>query len=441
LSSDLPVLVNPPVLPLRPQDLPASPWIAALLGALTVSNFLSTAATNIGALLVSIVALGYWVRFRPFALLRHPLALSCLAFLAWLLVRELLAGEPIATALRSTNNFRPLLYIVLWAPLFAPHLHRRAVLQTFCACLLVFAVMAITTTLATGHPFYRTPTWPVPELGLPQPIAAVHKALFIRAPDLSGAFLVATIFATLQLAWSRERRRFAPVALALLLLVTLLMATTRRTSYVGFVLCSLLIVCLNVHRIDFKTSLRMVLALVASVGLVMATPTARDGVMRIVNDTREFARTPPAQQGYLVSSSGERMRFWEVAGNVALESPLIGVGIAKYPERYVAHDLAMGGSHSQHANPHNELLYLLSTVGLVGLALYLAIQAAVLWSVRRLGHPLQTRIAAYLMLSVVSSLFFNSMIVDMIPGHFYALAVLCVAWFAWPRSRSIPHGR
>lgn len=405
-----------------------------------MSNFLSTAATNIGALLVTSVALVYWVRFRPFALLRHPLAVCCLAFLAWLLTRELLAGESLVTALRSTNNFRPLFYVVLWAPLFAPHMHRRAVLQTFCICLLVFAIMAISTTLVTGHPFYRTPTWPVPDMGLPQPIAAIHKALFIRAPDLSGAFLVATIFATLQLAWSRERRRFAPMALALMLLVVLLMATTRRTSYVGFVLCSMLIVCLNVHRIDFKTALRLVLALVASVGLVMATPTARDGVMRIVSDTREFARTPTAQQGYLISSSGERMRFWEVAANVALESPLIGVGITKYPQRYIAYDQAMGGSHTQHANPHNELLYLLSSAGVIGLALYLAIHAAVIWSVRRLGHPLQTRITAYLMLSVVSSLFFNSMIVDMIPGHFYALAVLCVAWFAWPRSRSIPHG-
>lgn len=32
----------------------------------------------------------------------------------------------------------------------------------------------------------------------------------------------------------------------------------------------------------------------------------------------------------------------------------------------------------------------------------------------------------------MSSIFFNSMIIDMMPGHFYARTLLCLGWFDWP---------
>ena len=92
----------------------------------------------------------------------------------------------------------------------------------------------------------------------------------------------------------------------------------------------------------------------------------------------------------------------------------------------------MGGSADVTGNPHNEYLYVTAGLGIVGLVLYLALQARVILDGRLLPNDTQRKILWMAMLIFLVSILFNSMLIDMVPGHFYALVLLSLVWFPWP---------
>lgn len=56
---------------------------------------------------------------------------------------------------------------------------------------------------------------------------------------------------------------------------------------------------------------------------------------------------------------------------------------------------------------------------------------------KRVDNSLTHRLSAPTMLATLIAfspinIIFNSMIIDMVPGHFYALTPLCLGWFDWP---------
>ena len=415
-------------------ETPANRGIAVLLGALAASMFFSTALINVGAALVSIVALVHWFRDRPFHLLRHPLAVTSLAFVGWVVLRDLLAGESPLAAVRAANGVRPLLFVVLWAPLFQAERNRRAVVAACAGGMAVFCLVAIATLLATGKPLYDHHVNPA-DVVLPGFLMAGWKTFFTRAPDLAGPILLAVLFGSLQVAWDGARHRRFWYVLATLAAITLLFATARRTSQLGFLLCALLFVALNWRRINPRAAVLLAVAGALSVGLAAFSPTVAKGVRQVATDFREFSETPVEQQGRLWSSGGERLRYWSVAGRLARESPWLGTGASAFPVRFLAQEKAMGGSHKPQANPHNEYLYVLAALGAVGLVLYLAAHGAALKAASDLRNTTQRKILYLYLLAALVSIVFNSMLVDMIPGHFHALALLTLGWFEGPAAR------
>lgn len=411
------------------------PAVAALLGVLTASVFLSTALVNVAAAALSILALYQWFRWRPFVLLRHPLSLCCIAFLAWAMVRELIDGRSIGHSAKVIDAFRTFGFILLWAPLMRPAMHRRAVIHVIAAGLVLFSLTAVVTLATTGKPFYLLRIDPH-ELGLPHWLEIAYAYLLKRGPDLGGPILVAGVFGAVQLAWDGDpRRRGWLLALAALGAIALLFATGRRTSHFGFALCALLIVLWNIRRLTAVAAVSLVATLVLVIGLLAASPVANDGLRKIVAEAQAFQATPKEQRAQLISSTGERLQFWAVSARVAMESPLIGIGVTAFPDHYSAQAATLGGDTpgQRRTNPHNELLYMFCTLGAIGLALYLAVHLAVLRNASLLRNGTQRKVLYLYMAALLSSLPFNSMMVDMIPGHFYALAVLALGWFEWDR--------
>lgn len=406
------------------------PMVAALLAVFTGSIFFSTALVNVLAAVISGVALYHWLRFRPIQLLWHPISVGCILFLAWVMARELIDGQPLAQSLGAMNEFRPLVFIVLWAPLLRPLLHRRAVIYTTVAGLLIFSLFALATLVVTGMPFYIHYFDPG-SVALPRPLDVLFATLHKRAADLSGPVMVATIFAGLQCAWDAPRHRKLLLPLSAIGIAALVFALARRTSYVGLMVCSLLIVLLNARRINVATAAWLSGAALGAASLLLASPLASQGLGRIVDEAVAFQSTPAAHQAQLTTSTGLRLQYWSVASRIAQESPLIGTGITSFPSHYRAEAARLGGEPQAAANPHNEYLYVFSALGGVGMLFYLTAHLTVLRNGAAMHNVVQRKVLYCYFAAALSSILFNSMFIDMIPGHFHALAVLTLGWFDW----------
>ncbi|MBE7368192.1 O-antigen ligase family protein [Ramlibacter pallidus] len=413
-----------------------SPVIGALLALFTCAIFVSTAATNVLAGVLSLAALYAWARYRPFGLLRHPVCVAVFAFYAWLLLREAISTRPPADVLKALDQFRTLAFVVLWAPLFAAPRHRRAVVAAAAAGLLLFIVIALAGWLTLGHLFYPTQIGSY-KLHLPPGLHQFVYHFFLRAPDLAGPVFVAATFAAFELAWQDRRRRGWYLAVAVAATAVLFLATARRTSQVAFVLCGLMYLLLHLKLLSLRRRLLLAGASVATVLALLATPAVQDSAGRVFRDVREFTSMPVERRGEVQTSGALRLRFWDVALEVVRESPWIGTGESAYRERFVAHDNALGGTRLQkeHGHPHNEYLHLLGSLGVVGLTLYLAVHAAAVRSGKAQPSREQRHILGYYLIAALSSAVVNSLTIDMVPGHFHALALLVLAFFPWDEPR------
>lgn len=47
---------------------------------------------------------------------------------------------------------------------------------------------------------------------------------------------------------------------------------------------------------------------------------------------------------------------------------------------------------------------------------------------------MQRLVLTYYLIAALSTALVNSLVIDMIPGHFHALALLVLGWFAWDRT-------
>jgi O-antigen ligase len=387
--------------------------VRVLLCALVAAMMFSTALTNLLAAGVCAAAAVYWYRYRPWALLRMPLALLCLAFIGWLIVRDLAAGSSLRDTFREVNDFRPLLFLVFWAPLFAPPGHRRAVALTFFSCMTLFCVAALGSALFLHK--------------------HITEAGFHTGHDLSGPMMAFAIVAALQMALaSTGRRRIAWSAFAVLAIATLAFATERRTGYVGFATGVAALVAFNLPRRNLR-AVAIGAGLVAlSAALILASPAARDRMNKVVEEVTQFTQTDPMKQGRVYTSSGLRLRFWTVTLAVIKDSPVVGGGVAQFAHRYNHFDNLMGGSIEATGNPHNEYLYVTAGLGVVGLALYLALYGRLVLDAARRPDPTQRRLVWLAVVTFMVSILFNSLLIDMVPGHLFALLMLCLAWYPWP---------
>lgn len=418
--------------PISPALLNGHPALAMLLGLLTVCVFASTALTNLMALVVSLVALWVWAQYRPWGLLREPLAWISLALLGWVLVRDLMAGAGPGAALEQVGSLRVLLFLVLWAPLFMAVRHRQAVVLAFAGCMCAFVLAGTLPSVVPGllpvnHYYPGTADVAGPMLTLA--IVACFW-LFAHPQALHN-------WHQKPLGEARARKQFHPgwrwalLVLAMMGLFTLLWVSGRRTGFVTLLAAFAVWAALFSRRLGWKAALTGLTGAILLTGGIWASPDARHRMHLVATEVQTYFDTQQQQRGMLNTSSGLRLRFWSTTVDVIGDAPLLGVGLSQFPAQFMAHTERRGGALSDHGsgNPHNEYLYMWAGLGLPGLLLYLALLGRMAWLALQAKEPTRQLLLAVAVAAFASSVLFNSMLIDMKAGHFFLLTALVLAWF------------
>jgi len=337
----------------------------------------------------------------------------------WDIVVNLLAGHGLGEAFKALmHDARTFAFVVvLWA-LFTNVLLARtafyAILATVVVMVSINLVMTLTGVIPQGKYFSNE---------------------FLRMSHLShiyGQALVGFFFVLAQMWLVRPNLSWRVLVPMALLVLSLFLASERRTGYVlllaGFGVWGLL----NTKRL-FVGKYKWWLVLAVSAGAVVAA--SSDVVQsRMVLAVAEFnqylAMTPQERATSALGSVSIRMQYaatiWEA---IRQSNWWVGVGTIDLPSAYQAAAKQLGVSQQawgtyNWSNPHNEYLHTLATRGVVGLVLYLAIFAQacrVAWrkadEVQRVGFVM---FVFLFMLSITT----NSMMIDMEEGHFTLLILL-----------------
>lgn len=430
--------ITPPAAPILVQGHRA---VSVLLALLTFSVFASTALTNLMALITCGVAFWVWARHRPWALLREPMAWLSLCLLGWLLLRDLSAGANLSEAASQLSDFRVLAFLVLWAPLFAASRHRRAVVLTFAACMAAFVVAgALPTVVAELPPVNHYYAGTADVAGPMLTVAIVACFWLVVHPEAWGARRLELPLKDRAPAAPSMRAaaawRWVLLALALLGLFTLLWVSGRRTGFVTLLAALAVWAALASRRVGWKAAGTGLLGITLLAGAIAAAPDARHRVQLAAAEVQQYLDTQDQQRGMVNTSSGLRLRFWATAGDVIADAPVLGVGLSQFPAHFMAHTQQRGGALSDHGsgNPHNEYLYLWAGLGLPGLLLYLALlgrMAGLAWVA---SEPARQVLLSVAVVAFATSVLFNSMLIDMKAGHFFALTALVLAWFPRPHA-------
>ena len=199
--------------------------------------------------------------------------------------------------------------------------------------------------------------------------------LFQHKNLLSGALLLSLPFAMLS-AWSGEKRweRSAGLYLSLLILLEIVLLRTRG-AWLGLISSALLIIPFGwfmggpAREIlsKMKKWWPALLVVIAVLGFSLRSETSSSQLLNERNISHRFA-------------------FWENSLEMIQEHPLSGVGHANWRLHFPKYGLEKTDTQVMNGlagiqRPHNDLLWILSEQGVIGLLLYLAMLAMVMWSI------------------------------------------------------------
>ncbi len=385
--------------------------------------FTYVALTNLSMLALLLAApLAWWVFYtsqqglerdeRVFLVL---IALLC----TWDVVVNLLVGHGLGEALKALlHDARTFAFVlVLWA-LFTNMLLARtafyAILTTVVIMVSINLVMTLTGVIPQGKYFSNE---------------------YLRMSHLShiyGQALVGFFFVMAQMWLVRPSLSWRVLVPMALMVLSLFLASERRTGYV-LLLAGCVVWCLlNAKRLFVgKYKCWLVLAALAGVGVAASSDVVQSRMVTAAAEFNQYlAMAPQERATSVLGSVSIRMQYvatiWEA---IRQSNWWVGVGGIDLPNAYQAAAKQFGVSAQawdtyNWSNPHNEYLHTLATKGVIGLVLYLAIFAQacrVAWhktdEVQRIGLVM---FVFLFMLSITT----NSMMIDMEEGHFTLLILL-----------------
>lgn len=385
--------------------------------------FTSVAATNLAVLGLVSIAPFAWREFRRTQETMESAAKVFLSLIvaicAWDLFTNLYADFDLISTLKALlHDMRTLGFVlVLWAVFVNPYVARVA-FWAICASVLALASVNLFATLAGRVPqgeYFTT--------------GFMHMS---HLSHMYGQALVGLIFVLAQMWLVRPSLSWRVAMPLVLLVVSLFLASERRTGWLllvaGFGVWGLL----NAKRLFVGKYKWLLLLVVASVIGVVATSDVvhRRMASAAVEFVQYLAMTPQERSAAVFGSVSVRMQYAATAWEAIKQSNWwVGVGSLGFSQAYQTAATALEVSPQSWAtynwgNPHNEYLYMLATKGVVGLALYLAIFAQacrVAWGktdeVQRIGLV----VFVFLFLLSITT---NSMLIDMEEGHFTMLILL-----------------
>jgi len=313
---------------------------------------------GIAAVLVSWIASGGGLRLGPLALPALVYAFSCSVSVVY-------ATDPLDGLLELTKILTGLLLFVAVSNQLV--LRRLPTLmQAWIATGLVVSVIGIAEYLGT-------PLFDLPSAGLPSATLGYR--------NIAAMYLIQTIpFSVAVILFARERIGVYLGSLSTATMLTLLVSTRTRGAWMGLIVSGLVVAAITLASRRRLGSLPLGVAgktrvLAATLGLAVGLAFLPSGLRKIGPQSIDEKKTdlgtaitsiarPQAGRGRLV--------LWEHTLQMIADHPLWGVGLGNWDILYPPYDHGDRVSFAAAPErPHNDFLWILSEVGLLGFGAYL----------------------------------------------------------------------
>jgi O-antigen ligase len=222
---------------------------------------------------------------------------------------------------------------------------------------------------------------------------AAWNFIFSNPNDLAGfCILVFSLVAGVLVTEAKRWIRWCASA-GMVVLPFLIVLTGSRSGFIALVAYVLFAFRKQLLRLKKFAALAVVVALIAV--LVPSNLWYRIGTIR---DVDEASATSEVESE---SSTAQRLEIWKVASSIAVEHPLLGVGLGAYPQVHFqyAQRPQFNPTAWGHRDAHSTYLRIASELGVVGLVLFCAIVVVTFQSAeraRRIASRAQPRYAAQL---------------------------------------------
>jgi O-antigen ligase len=213
----------------------------------------------------------------------------------------------------------------------------------------------------------------------------------------------------------RWRSALGFAALALLFLANIFFVVTGRTA---LLVAPVLLLMLGWREFRWKGLLGAALVgVMVSVTIWYGSPYLRDKLMTSVEELQAYRVKDEA------NSTGLHMEFLRKSLSFVETAPVIGHGTGSIPEQFRNSEVGHSGASSTHTdNPHNQIFAVGIQLGLVGVAVLLAMWLAHLLFFLR-GVGLTAWIGSIVVVQNIVSSLFNSHLFDFTSGWLYVFGV------------------
>ncbi len=397
-------------------------FAVAFVAILAMALFTSVALTNIAVLGLVLTAPFAWVEFQR---MQDTMAPSAKVFLgliaaicAWDIFTNIYAGFDLVSTFKALlHDMRTLGFVlVLWAMFANPYVARVA-FWAMCACVLTLATVNLVLTLLGRVPqgeYFTT--------------GFMHMS---HLSHMYGQALVGFVFVLAQLWLVRPRLSWRVAIPIALLVLSLFLASERRTGWLMLAAGLGVWALLNAKRLFVgKHKWWLLVVLIAALGVVAGSDVVHRRMAQAMVEFDQYLSMTPQERATVTGSVSIRLQFASTMIELVKQSNgWIGVGSLGFTDAFHAAATRLGvtpeaGAVYNWGNPHDEYLYMLATKGVVGLLLYLSIFAQacrVAWHKTDEVQSIGLVMFVFLFLLSITS---NSMMIDMEEGHFTMLILL-----------------
>jgi len=177
-----------------------------------------------------------------------------------------------------------------------------------------------------------------------------------------------------------------------------------RTSWLGFI-GTFFIITLLLFKKNKKLLLPLIsIILLVSISLFYFNDTIHHRINLIFSDIEKY------KSGIINTSIGSRFIMWKVAFKMFLSNPILGIGTGDYiiKTKEYTQSLKFPSFITQYNHPHNVYLFIMATLGLIGLASFFYIFFKILVYSKRLIHS-KNNFYGYIALAVTSHIMISSL--------------------------------
>ncbi len=165
----------------------------------------------------------------------------------------------------------------------------------------------------------------------------------------------------------------ATVIGAMLLLLAVIVVTQARGVWLALGLVGFLTILLMINKIKPVYLVTGLAGIVISIAVALAYPPLMKRVDVTLENIKRYAASTDSKDHARHTSLGTRLEMWKAGYYLAMENPVIGVGLGGYKgaAREVARKYDLNRSAYSYYHPHNQFVSEASSKGVVGLGVYL----------------------------------------------------------------------